>query len=187
MTSRFPLDSSSSKRRTMALFSSEDDTAASSSLATLRSSYGLTPCMMPPEGVRRIDPRTYSPECVEEAISECGCEDLYNAGLLDRGSDSPSGPTLLVVGTSGSPVRDGRSHGWRMVKDEAGESPVRFLEHIPLEGVAKALRSHSRRSQKASEVYSPSLLKLVRCLVAPLHILGASPMYSWSLVRANIP
>jgi hypothetical protein len=55
----------------------------------------------------------------------------YSARLLDRGSDSFSSPTLLVVGTSGSPLRDGRSQGWKMVKDEARESPVRFLEYPP--------------------------------------------------------
>ena len=41
---------------------------------------------------------------------------------------------------------------WKMVKDEARESPVRFLEYpSPLEGVAEALRSHSRRSEKVSK------------------------------------
>jgi len=35
-------------------------------------------------------------------------EVLYSAGLSDRGSDSPFGSTLLDVGTSGSPLRDGR-------------------------------------------------------------------------------
>jgi hypothetical protein len=33
---------------------------------------------------------------------------------------------------------------------------------IPLEGAAEALRSHSRGSQKVLEVYSPSILRLVR-------------------------
>jgi hypothetical protein len=51
---------------------------------------------------------------------------------------------------------------WRQVEDEPREPPLRFLEYLPLEGVAEALRSHSRGSQRASEVYSPLLLKLVR-------------------------
>jgi hypothetical protein len=49
-----------------------------------------------------------------------------------------------------------------MVEDEARQSPVRFLEYPLPEEVAEALRSHSRRSQKVLEVYSPLLLKLVR-------------------------
>src|SRR5918992_4331368 len=36
------------------------------------------------------------------------------------------------------------------------------LSTRPLQGVAKALRSQSRRSQRVLEVYSPSILKLVR-------------------------
>jgi hypothetical protein len=77
-------------------------------------------------------------------------------------------------------VRDGRSHGWRKVTDEARESPVRFLEHSPLEGVAEALRSQSRGSQRVLEVYSPSILKLVRQPVSCTpHILGATPRFSW--------
>jgi hypothetical protein len=54
---------------------------------------------------------------------------------------------------------------WRQVKDEGRESPVRFLEYTFLpEGVAEALRSHSRRSQRVLGVYSPFILKLVSCL-----------------------
>jgi hypothetical protein len=60
------------------------------------------------------------------------------------------------------------------------------LSTPPLGGVAEALRSHSRGSQRVSEGYSPLLLKLVRRLVSPLHILGTT-MCSWSLVRADIP
>jgi hypothetical protein len=50
---------------------------------------------------------------------------------------------------------------------EAGQrrgvrSLVRVLEPPPLEGVAEALRSHPRGSQRVLEVYSPLLLKLVR-------------------------
>jgi Low molecular weight phosphotyrosine protein phosphatase len=45
---------------------------------------------------------------------------------------------------------------------------VTLLEYPPpLEGVAEALRSHSRSSQRASEVHSPSILKLVRRLAFP--------------------
>jgi hypothetical protein len=54
---------------------------------------------------------------------------LYCAGLSDQGSDSSSSPTLLVVGTSEDhryEMVDARV--WRQVKDEARESPVRFLE-----------------------------------------------------------
>jgi hypothetical protein len=64
---------------------------------------------------------------------------LYSAGLWDRGSDSSCGPTLLVVGTSGSPVRDGRCHGWKQVEDEERESPVKFLEYQSTRRVAEAL------------------------------------------------
>jgi hypothetical protein len=59
-------------------------------------------------------------------------EVLHSASLLDRGSDPSSSPTLLVVGTSGSLLREGRSHGWKMVKYEGQQSPVRFLEHLPI-------------------------------------------------------
>jgi hypothetical protein len=51
---------------------------------------------------------------------------------------------------------------WNIVKDEARESPVRFLEYRIPEGVAEALTSHSRRSEKVLKVYSPSILTLVR-------------------------
>jgi hypothetical protein len=55
-----------------------------------------------------------------------------------------------------------------MVKDEALESPVRFLEHLPLlEGVAEALRSQSRGSQRVLEVYSLLALNLVREPASP--------------------
>jgi hypothetical protein len=56
-------------------------------------------------------------------------EVFYSASLLDRGSDSSFVPILLVVGTSGSPLRDGRSQGWKMVEDGARDSPVRVLEY----------------------------------------------------------
>ena len=36
----------------------------------------------------------------------------------------------------------------KQVEDEAREFPVRVLEYPPLEGVAEALRSHSRPSQR---------------------------------------
>jgi hypothetical protein len=75
----------------------------------------------------------------------------------------------------GSPVRDGRCHGWKQVTDEARESPVRFLEHSPLEGAAEALRSQSRGSQRVLEVYSPSILKLVRSLVFPTSTSSVPP------------
>jgi hypothetical protein len=59
---------------------------------------------------------------------------------------------------------------WRQVKGEARESPVRFLEYFPLEGVTEALRSHSRGSQRVIEVYSLLALNLVRDLCpAPPH------------------
>jgi hypothetical protein len=53
-----------------------------------------------------------------------------------------------------------------MVKDEARESPVKFLEYLLPEGVAEALRSHSRRSQKVLEVYSLLALNQVRSPVS---------------------
>jgi hypothetical protein len=50
----------------------------------------------------------------------------------------------------------------RQVKDEARESPVRFLEYTFTRSVAEALRSHSRGSEKVIDVYSPPILRLVR-------------------------
>jgi hypothetical protein len=50
----------------------------------------------------------------------------------------------------------------RQVKDEGEQPPVRFLEYLLPDRVAEALRSHSRRSQRVLEDYSPSILKLVR-------------------------
>jgi hypothetical protein len=58
--------------------------------------------------------------------------------------------------------RNGRSQGWRMVKDEARQSPVTFLEYRSTRRVAEALRSHPRRSQRVLEVYSLLALNLVR-------------------------
>ena|SRR5215213_2130853 len=75
----------------------------------------------------------------------------------------------------GSAGRDGRCHGWKQVTDEARESPVRFLEHSPLDEVAEALRSQSRGSQRVLEVYSPSILKLVRSLVFPTSTSSVPP------------
>ena len=66
-----------------------------------------------------------------------------------------------------------------MVKDEARQSPVRFLEYLPLEGVAEALRSHPRRSQKVLERYSPLILRLVISLLSPT---STSSMHSHVLV-----
>jgi hypothetical protein len=55
-----------------------------------------------------------------ECSSKSRYKVLHSASLLNRGSDSSSGPTLLVVGTSGSPVRDGRcSRVWKQVEDGA--------------------------------------------------------------------
>jgi hypothetical protein len=50
---------------------------------------------------------------------------------------------------------------WRQVKDEARESPVRFLEHPTIRIDPEALRSYSRGSQRVLELHSPSILKLV--------------------------
>src|SRR5215204_5450125 len=56
----------------------------------------------------------------------------------------------------------GDARVWKQVKYEARESLVRFLQYTqPLEGVAEALRSHPRGSQRASVVPSPSILRLV--------------------------
>jgi hypothetical protein len=49
-----------------------------------------------------------------------------------------------------------------MVKDEGRQSPETLLEYGPLEGVAGALRSHSRGSQRVLEVHSLLALNLVR-------------------------
>jgi hypothetical protein len=46
---------------------------------------------------------------------------------------------------------------------------------FPLEGVAEALRRHSRGSQRASEVYSPTILNLVRRLVFPTSTSSVPP------------
>jgi hypothetical protein len=57
----------------------------------------------------------------------------------------------------------------------------------PLEGVAKALRSHSRRSQRVFEVYSPSILNLVRGLVSlPSYPRGVITVSSWLVVQGDI-
>jgi hypothetical protein len=76
---------------------------------------------------------------------------------------------------------------WKQVKDEARESPVTLLEHLPI-------RRGSGGSQKPFSWLSES----VRCVftinteageiacVPHLHILGATPVSSWSLVRVNI-
>jgi hypothetical protein len=64
---------------------------------------------------------------------------------------------------------------------------VRFLEHLPLEGVAEALRSHSRRSQRVLEVYSLLALNLVREPTSlPSYPRGAIIVSSWLVVRENI-
>jgi hypothetical protein len=79
----------------------------------------------------------------------------------------PLGLPYVTGPSVGVESRNGRSHGRKQVEDEARESPVRFLEYRLPEGVAEALRSHSRRSQKMSELYSPPILKLVSPLVSP--------------------
>jgi hypothetical protein len=69
---------------------------------------------------------------------------------------------------------------WKQVKDEERQTPVRFLEFFPLEGVAKALRRHSRGSQRVLEVYSLLALHLVRRTGAPTFSSSVpSPMSSW--------
>ena len=54
----------------------------------------------------------------------------------------------------------------RQVKDEARGSPVSSWSNPPTRRVAEALRSHSRGSQRAPEVYSSSILKLVSRLLS---------------------
>src|SRR5918995_5643885 len=49
------------------------------------------------------------------------------------------------------------------------------LSTLPLEGVTEALRSHSRRSEKVLDLYSPLILKLVRSLVSPTSTTSVSP------------
>jgi hypothetical protein len=77
---------------------------------------------------------------------------------------------------------------WRQVEDEARQSPIRVLEYrSSLEGVAEALRSHSRRSQRVFEVYSPSILNLVRGLVSlPSYPRGVITVSSWLVVQGDI-
>ena len=54
-----------------------------------------------------------------QAFAKSRYEVLYSAGLSDEGSNSSPARLFLVVGPSGSPLRDGRSHGWKQVEDEA--------------------------------------------------------------------
>jgi hypothetical protein len=56
----------------------------------------------------------------------------------------------------------GDARVWKQVKYEARESLARFLQYETLEGVAEALRNHSRGSQRVSGGYSSSTLKLMR-------------------------
>jgi hypothetical protein len=49
-----------------------------------------------------------------------------------------------------------------MIKDEVRESPVRFLEHLPIGNATEAGRTDPRGSERVSEVYSPSILRIVR-------------------------
>jgi hypothetical protein len=74
--------------------------------------------MMPPRGVRRIDRGLIHPNAQTRRSPKSRYEVLYGAGLLDQGSDTSSSPTLLVVGTSGLPLLDGRCQGSKQVKDE---------------------------------------------------------------------
>jgi hypothetical protein len=50
----------------------------------------------------------------------------------------------------------------RQVKGKARESPVRFLKPPSIRNATEAGRSHPRGSQRVLELYSPSILKLVR-------------------------
>src|SRR5215212_7894072 len=55
---------------------------------------------------------------------------------------------------------------------EAGQrrgarTPCKVSGASPLEGVAEALRSYPRGSQRVLEVYSSPILKLVRCFLSP--------------------
>src|SRR5215218_3251095 len=75
---------------------------------------------------------------------------------------------------------------WKQVKDEARQSLVRVLEYPSIRIATEGGRIDSRRSERVSEVRSPSILKLVRRLVSPLHILSATTMSSWTVVRADI-
>src|ERR687898_2754820 len=55
---------------------------------------------------------------------------------------------------------------WKQVKDKGRQSPVTLLEYPhALEGVAEALRSHSRSSEEVLRKRSPSILKLVSRLL----------------------
>jgi hypothetical protein len=51
---------------------------------------------------------------------------------------------------------------WKQVKDEARQSLVRVLEYPPIRIATEGGRIDSRRSERVSEVRSPSILKLVR-------------------------
>jgi hypothetical protein len=84
---------------------------------------------MPPREVQRIDRGLIHRSAWKVLSPRFISTILYSAGLSEHGSDTSSGPTLLVVGTSGSPLRDGRSQPWRMVKDEGRQSLVKVLEN----------------------------------------------------------
>ena len=56
---------------------------------------------------------------------------------------------------------------WKQVKDEARQSLVRVLEYPPIRIATEGGRIDSRGSERVSEVYSPSILKLVRDLDSP--------------------
>jgi hypothetical protein len=64
--------------------------------------------------------------------------------------------------------------------------PVRFLEHLPLDEVAEALRRQPRRSERVLEVYSPLALKPVSKLVSLTSTSSGPPCPRGSLVRADI-
>jgi hypothetical protein len=53
--------------------------------------------------------------------------------------------------------------------------PCKVSGGLTIRSVAEALRSQSRGSQRASEVYSPTILKLVRGLVSPTSTTSVPP------------
>jgi hypothetical protein len=62
-----------------------------------------------------------------------------------------------------------------MVKDEARESPVRFLEYTSIRIDPEAGRIDPRGSEKVTDVYSPSTLRVVSQPVSPTSTSSVPP------------